>query len=221
VFEYYRKYKWHSLPVELPDLIGAEIPFNRSLGVTGLGFASEAADWIPYELNHLMVPDMEWDSRLDPGADVRRYLSRRFGPASPAARAYLSAVEDAGEVLWPGPDGAYGDIHAVARARKDYLSAQRALANMRNLAPEASRSAFLAERLGWNLDFALHDTASTYWQLSGDPSRAAAERSLAEEQMMLHRLDGVLLDCPYARRRYAPGDPKPRGSYYALYRSAW
>jgi uncharacterized protein DUF4838 len=221
VFEYYRKYRWHSLPVEIPGLIGVEIPFYRSIGVTGLGFASEAADWIPYELNHLMVPDMEWDSGLDPAAYVRRYLSQRFGPASSAARAYLAAVEDAGKTLWPNPDGAYDDLQAVTRARDDYLTAEQALADMRSLAPKGSAAAFLAERLGWNLDYAVHDTESSYWDLSGDPDQAAAERSLAQEQMMLHRLDGVMLDCPYARNRYAPGSHMPLSAYYRLYRSAW
>jgi hypothetical protein len=221
VFEYYRKYRWHSLPVELPDLIGVEIPFYRSLGVTGMGMGSEPADWIPFELNHLMVSDMEWDSRQNPAAYVTRYLSQRFGPAADPARTYLAAVQDAGEALWPNAVGAYDDLAAVTRARDDYVNAQAALAQMHSLAPAGTAAAFLTKRLGWNINYALDDTSASYWDLSGDPDQAAADRSRAEQQVMAHRLDGVVVDCPYARRRYHPGPAKSLGSYYRFYRAAW
>ncbi|MQB02330.1 MAG: DUF4838 domain-containing protein, partial [Actinobacteria bacterium] len=73
-YEYYRKYSWHSLPVVLPTLIGQEMPYFHSRGISGFGIYSEPADWVTYELTHLLVAELSWDVGIDSDAWLRGYL---------------------------------------------------------------------------------------------------------------------------------------------------
>jgi hypothetical protein len=124
VYEYYRKYSWHSLPVVLARLISREVRYyDRVLGADGIGTYSEPADWIPYELIHALLAALSWDPTS--GREfVRDYVCDRYGAAAPAMRRYYALVEDAGRTLFDRPRGDYDNLDAVTRARDDYRAAR-------------------------------------------------------------------------------------------------
>ena len=221
VFEYYAKYLWHSLPVTLPQLMARDLRFYRSVGATGMGMSSEAANWIPYELSHLLLTDLEWNSRLNVGRYVSSYLSDRYGTAAPFMHRYLDVVDQAGRALWPNATGDYGRLSAVSRALHKYLRAERHLRGAIRVLPPRSSKAFVVRRLRWNLNYAVLDTATSYWALRGRPPLSRRAAQAAEALVRKHRLDGSVLDSFFAGSRYGDGVPAPRAHYYDIYREAW
>ncbi len=228
IYEYYRKYAWHSLPVVLPELIGREIPHYRAQGATGLVIYSEPADWITYELTHLLVAALSRDTGLEADDYVAGYLRERYGAAAGPMREYFDRVEEAGRaLLHRRGDGDFDDPDSVSRARESYLQAKKALTEAGQKVKEQSAPAFLIERLRWNLDYAIADTEVHYHRLQGAPekSRAAAQRM--KELVEAHRLDGILLQNTYSMRRYTleleerENREKAKPPLYELYRRAW
>ena len=221
VFEYYAKYLWHSLPVTLPKLMARDLRFYRAMGATGMGMSSEAANWIPYELSHLLLTDLEWNSGLNVARYVSRYLSERYGRSAPFMHRYLDAVDKAGRALWVNAAGDYGNPSSTAQALRSYVNAGRALRAAFNALPPRSSKAFVIQRLGWNLDYAVLDTAISYWSVRGRTRLSAKAARAAETLVRKHRLDGSVLDSFFAADRYGDGVPAPRAHYYDIYRSAW
>jgi hypothetical protein len=141
---------------------------------------------------------------------------------------YLDRVEEAGRALLHRcGDGDFDDPGSVAKARESYLEAQKALTEAGEKAEEQSAAAFLIERLGWNLDYALADVEVHYYRLQGAPekSREAAER--LKKRVETHRFDGIILQNTYSMRRYTPAlevkenREKAKPALYELYRRAW
>ncbi|MDQ3855012.1 MAG: DUF4838 domain-containing protein, partial [Chloroflexota bacterium] len=202
LYEYYRKYTWHSLPVVLPKLIGQEVPYYDSIGVNGFGIYSEPADWLTYELTHRLVAALSWDTSLDPSAYVTRYVTERYGPAAGAVASYLSHVESAGRAIFSGAWGSYGSLAAMTDARASYLRARDAMDAARTTVAGTSPESFLLTRLSRNVAFALADTEISYYQLSGDRASASAARERAWALLQAHRFDGIILKDWYLTRRY-------------------
>lgn len=222
VYEYYRKYRWHSLPVVLPQLIGNEIPYYRSLGVTGLSTFSEPADWITYELTHLLVAAMSWDAGLDPRAFVEDYLTWRYRGASLEMSEYLRLVERAGRAVFNGPTGDYEDQEVLEAVRGDYLRARRVLAAANGKLPAGEPAEFLVRRLAWNLDFAIADTEISYYRSSAQPAEMAEAQKRTRALVGAHRLDGIILQNHYAMQRYGvAADYGSLGWVFRMYREAW
>lgn len=72
--------------------------------------------------------------------------------------------EDAAVTLFD--PNSYGDLSALSRARQDYLTARRSLDALAADAPAGSPAAFLAQRLGWNIDFAVAETETSYYDVT-------------------------------------------------------
>jgi len=219
VQEYYRKYSWHSLPVVLPHIIGADVRHYSSWGVRSLGTYSEPADWLVYEPTHLLVAALSWD----PGLDVNRYLDDylrvRYGPAAPEMRQYLNLVESAGRRLFDRPAGNYADAAVVEDVLSRYRRASLVLRVARGESPPGGGADYLMQRLEWNLEFAAADTEIEYYRLRGDESRARLARLSTRRLVLEHRFDGVVLHNPWTARRFAA--PAENRAYYALHRRQW
>ncbi len=202
VYEYYRKYSWHSLPVVLPSIIGADIPYYDSIGVNGLGMYSEPGDWITYELTHRLVAALSWDTSIDARAWVARHLQERYGAAASEMATYLDLVEAAGGDLFNRAYGDYGDLQAVSDARSKYLQAAEVLATGRTQVSAGSTSDYLLERLGWNVQFAIADTEINYYNLQGESEQMALARQRTMELVERHRFNGILVKNLWTLRRY-------------------
>jgi hypothetical protein len=221
VLEYYAKYLWHSLPVTLPQLMTRDVRFYRSVGAIGMGMGSEAANWIPYELSHLLLTDLEWNSNLDLPRYLSSYLAERYGKAAPFIRRYIDAVDKSGRALWSNAQGDYGRLSAVSHALHSYVGAQRTLRTALHALSRRSPRAFLIRRLRWNVNYAVVDTAMSAAALRGRAREAARMRAAAEKLVRRHRLDGTILDWIFSAERYRAGHPAARAHYYDVYRDAW
>jgi hypothetical protein len=198
--EYYRRYAWRSLPVLLPHLIAEDIAFYVKSGVRGLGMYSEPADWLTFELNHLLVATLSFDPHVDADTYVRTYLAERFGAAAGAMADYVRLVEAAARAIFDRPHGDFLDRSKVEVVRKLYTQAAEALA----AAPADS----LVERLTTNLQYARAD-------LDGNVETASV-------LLRRHMFDGIVLPHPTALRRAQPGiDRESCAWVYATYRERW
>ncbi len=199
VYEYYRRYSWHSLPNNLLRLMGVEIPYYHARGVRGLGSYAEPADWITYEASHRLFADLCWNAKLDPEAWLHRYCARRFGAARDAAQVYFRLVEQAGQRLYPDPAGALDSLAAVLDSLQDYRQArqalQTALGQTRSPAGE-----FIIERLAWNAEYAIYDMELAECALTEVEALPAA-RSRLSEFILAHRFDGIILHNYFTVRR--------------------
>lgn len=222
IYEYYRKYSWHSLPVILPRLIGDEIPYYLSRGANGLGIYSEPADWLTYELIHSLVAAMSWDAGLRADDYVDAYLKSRFGAAAEEMRAYVALMEQAGRLLFDRVRGNYDSPEVVTNVRAYYLRAKEFLAVAREQVDGQGAPALVIERLGWNLDFAIADTEVDYYRLRREPEKMMEAHQRARALANAHSFDGIILQCTALVRRY---DPKVKRaetlSIYDWYRDAW
>ena len=226
IYEYYTKYSWHSLPVVLPRLISAEVPYYcKVLGADGIGIYAEAADWITHELTQRLVAALSWNADLDGAAFVKSYLSERYGPAAEEMAAYLDLVEDAGRALYDRVQGNYENLENVSKVREGYLEAKASLDRAARRVEAGSAGAFLVQRLGWNLDYAVADTEISYYHLLQEPDESERARERLQELITRHRFDGVLLDSPFIGRRHLMADRPPtfndRKEDYDRYREAF
>lgn len=208
-YEYYRKYSWHSLPVVLPTLIGEEIPFYESIGLDGLWLYSEPADWLTYELTHLLVATLSWDTSLNAEAYVDSYLDERYGPAAKEMKTYLERVETAGRTLYDSFSGNYEDESAISDALAEYRRARETLADARELVREGTSAAFLLERLTRNAEFAIADTEISYYQLQESDEAILRAKQRARELVERHRFDGIVLKSDWALQHSTPEEEIP------------
>ncbi|MFB6146387.1 MAG: DUF4838 domain-containing protein [Halobacteriaceae archaeon] len=226
VYEYYRKYSWHSLPVVLPDLIGQDLRVYESLGVDAVGTYSEPADWIPYELTHLLVAALAWDTGVDPGDYTTRYLRDRYGEAGDAVvdavATYLDCVAGAGRDLFDRFGGAYDDPDAVAAALDQFRDARAAVQSARDAAPGGGAAGHLLDVLDANAAFAVADTEISHHELAGETEAAALARQRTADLVRDHRFDGAVLESYWTVDRCTPLDvPEDAGWTRADYRAEW
>lgn len=145
MYEYYRRYRWRSLPVHPLATIAGDVGFESGLGLNGYGMYSEPGDWITYEHVQSLVAALAWDSALDAGAFLDGYLGARFGAGAAAAmRRYYDLTR-----LDP-------DTHGPAVLTTDYTQARAALQEAAGQATGAAPRTLL-DRLTRNLDIALAD----------------------------------------------------------------
>jgi hypothetical protein len=222
LYEYYRKYSWHSLPVVLADLLGEDLPAYVGVGLDAVGSYSEPADWLTYEPTHLLVAALAWDTDRSTDAYVGRYVSERYGPAAEAVSSYLLQVEDAGRTLFDSFAGRFDDPDAVERATDRYERAQTVLADARETVAPESDAAVLLDRLLGNLDYALADLEIAAAQLSGDRTAEATAKQRFESAMLSERFRGTVLQCRFPINRYTELDvPSAARWPNEVYRERW
>lgn len=222
IYEYYRKYSWHSLPVVLPRLISEEVPYYLSRGANGLGIYSEPADWLTYELTHALVAALSWDAGVRANDYVAAYLNDRFDAAAGEMGAYVELMEHAGRLLFDRVRGNYDSPEVVTKVRECYLEAVGVLSAAREKVEDQSGSALVIERLGWNLDFAIADTEVDYYRLRGEQQKLEEARQRARTLADAHSFDGIILQCTALVRRYDASVSRAETlSIYGRYRHVW
>lgn len=201
IFEYYRKYSWHSLPVLLVRLVLDEIPRYRAAGFTGVGTYSEPDDWITYEPIHLLVAELSWNVDLPGETWLRDHLEQRYGAAARGIASYLGHVERAGRLLFDRADGNYGCADVVRVVRDEYLAAGKVLSRVE---ADEEPAAFLVGRLRQNLDYAIADTEIDYYRLLGD--EPAWQEAIRRTAALLEELRGrgIVVDSVWTRKRLHP-----------------
>ena len=206
----------------LPDLLGDDVPGYVDVGLDAVGSYSEPADWLTYELTHLLVAELAWDTDLTTDGYVQRYLHERYGPAADAVGTYLLAVEDAGRTLFDSFDGRLDDPEAVAAATERYERAQDVLADARESAAPDSDEAFLLDRLLGNLDYALADVELAAATIEGDRTAEAVAKQRFEEAMVAERFAGTVLQCRFPINRYTDLQvPSSSRWNVGIYREEW
>jgi hypothetical protein len=201
IHEYYRRYAWRSLPVLLPHLIAEDVAFYVESGVRGLGMYSEPADWLTFELNHLLTATLSFDPSVEVEAFVRTYVAERFGTAAGAMADYLRLVESAALVIFDRPFGDFLDDEKVRQVSSRYRQAAEALA-------AAPRPNVLLDRLAANLEYACADVDGDF--------------DMARELLERYMFDGIVLPHPTALRRAQPGIKRENCAWvYAAYRALW
>ncbi|MEV0785729.1 DUF4838 domain-containing protein [Streptomyces sp. NPDC050423] len=145
MYEYYRRYRWRSLPVHPLTTIAADAAFESGLGLDGIGMYSEPGDWITYEHVQSLVAALAWDSALDAGGFLDGYLRARFGAgAADAARRYYDLT------------GLDPDTHGPGVLTANYGQARAALQEAAGRTEEPAPRTLL-DRLIRNVDIALAD----------------------------------------------------------------
>ncbi|MQB01655.1 MAG: DUF4838 domain-containing protein [Actinobacteria bacterium] len=221
IYEYYRKYSFHSLPVVMPELIGYEAPYYRSLGISGLGTYSEPADWMTYELTHLILADASWNEDLDVEQYLTAYTSERYGAAAEDMRTYFALVERAGRAIFDRAPGNYSDMTVVSAARDGFLAARAALDAGDSKVPSESTEGFLLRRLARNAEFAIADTEIRYYELTGESERAREAREATHVFVDAHRFDGIIVKDRWSMRSYQSGMTGNHGPGAGLVNTQW
>ena len=200
IFEYYTKYSWHSLPFSPVQLIGQEVPYYSTVA-TGMSHYDEPAKWATYELIHLELAQLMWNTSTDLNSWLQSYLSDRFGPAAGDMALYFNDVEAAGRDLFNNAGGDYGNLTSVSNARTSFLSAKNDLAAAQASTTDAE-PLFLIGLLMENIDFAIADTNYSYYTLLGDGTDAAAAKTLSQQLLDSYRFSGIVMEDYYALSRY-------------------
>ena len=220
IYEYYRKYSWHSLPNNFLHLIGVEIPYYTKIGASGMGTYAEPGDWITYEAMHYLTAEVSWNANLDASDWCDSYFATRFGLAAAAMQSYFASVERAGTTLYSDPQGNYDDENCLSAVLQSYKEAQISLEAAAKQVPSESAPAWVIQRLSWNLAFAIAVTELSLYRLTDRPVEQEKARKQVEELMMAHRFDGILLQNIHSMHRYAKDLAAHNwASIYTMYRS--
>lgn len=205
MYEYYRRYAFHSLPVVFPQLIGQELPYYEQLGMDGIGTYSEPGDWIPFEITHLILAQLSWNVHLNAQELIQGYIQARYGAASAEMSEYFRLVEEAGRAVFSNPPGDYNNSAGVTKMRNNYLQAKAQISGAQTKVATGSPEAYMLQRLMWNIEFAIADTEGDYYRLQGDNANANVAKLHAQTLLNAHRYDGIMLQNSYSVRRYING----------------
>ncbi|WP_181790815.1 DUF4838 domain-containing protein, partial [Streptomyces phytophilus] len=188
MYEYYRRYRWRSLPVHPLATIAGDAAFASRTGANGVGMYCEPADWITYEHVQNLVAALAWDPGLDAGGFLERYLHARFGAAAvPALRDYYDQTR-------------YDpDTRSAAQLHESYTRARAALTEAAGRA-EGDGARVVLDRLTRNAGIALADTAVGLAP-AGSPEQRAA-RAAYRRLVHRNRFNGVSLPNVQARGRW-------------------
>lgn len=204
IYEYYRRYSWHSLPVLLPDLMSQEVPYYDAVGADGLRTYGEPADWITYELTHLLVARLAWDTDLDVTEWLDGYLHERYGPAAEPMRKYVEAVETGSRAFLTSQrttlSGDFENPHAVLDGLDRYRAAREELERASDVS-DGEAAEHLIERLTANAEYAVADTELSLHGATGDEAAVERTRERVGELVDTHRFEGVILDSNWVTRR--------------------
>jgi hypothetical protein len=114
---------------------------------------------------------------------------------------YFTDVEAAGSGLFNGPEGNYGDLTAVSTALQQFAQAEGALTAAQS-STKATSALFLIGLLRRNIDYAMADTAISYYTLKGDSSESDAAKSFTQQLVQQNRFAGIIDQNWFSMRRY-------------------
>lgn len=199
IYEYYRRYFWHSLPINLIQLIHDDILDYSSLSAVGISHYCEPADWITYELTHLELAQLLWDKNTNFDNWLGSYLKDRFRLAAPQMDLYFKNVEAAGRILFDQDD--YGNLATVSAARDLFIQAKSNLTEAGS-STEAAPVLFLIGLLMKNINYAIADTEISYYTLLGNSRDADTAKSLTKQLVEENRNTGIITRNGYSMGRY-------------------
>src|SRR5699024_899854 len=182
--------------------IGDDIPYYKEQDVNGIGLYSEPADWIPFELSHLIMADMSWDTSIDADDYIQTYIETRYGKASDEMENYFDLVENAGRTIFYKPFNSYDDLDNIESAREDYDEAKEELTEARKKVSDDSREGFMLQRLDWNMDYTRADIDYSYYQLTDDQENMKKAKDNVMNLVDHHRFDGIILQNSYLMQWY-------------------
>lgn len=203
IYEYYRKYSWHSWPNVFLNLIQAEIPYYNSKNINGFGIYSEPDDWITYEPVHYLTAALSWNAQLDSNRFIDSYLWLRYGDAWFMMKAYFSVVEDAGRQMFTGPAGEFGNLVTVRQVRDTLFSAQQELILARQFADQP-QAKFIIDALFISQIYTMNDIDISYYLLMENQPRAVEAREKAHSYIDTYRFNGIILQNYFSIYRYDP-----------------
>jgi hypothetical protein len=201
IYEYYRKYSWHSLPVILISLISQEIPYYFSQSAEDVSSYSEAADWITYEIVHLIVSELLWNKNLNVNNYLQDYVQARYGPAASNMLLYYSKVEEAGRLFFNSPSGNYSNLQVVAKVLNDYVEAKNILLEAQKVQLSNSAS-FLITLLTKNAEYAVADFEIYYYTRLSDVPKLNNAKLITKTLIENNRFNGIILHNYNSARRY-------------------
>lgn len=202
IYSYYRRYSYHSAPVVLGKLIGEDIPYYSKKNINGIGLYSEPADWMPFELSHLILADMSWDTSIDSDKYIKIYTEDRYGKASDEMGNYFDLVEDAGRTIFYKPFNSYDNLENIEKAREGYDKAKEELTEAREKVSKDTQEGFMLQRLDWNMDYTKADINYSYYKLKDDQKNMEKSEEKAKDLVSAHRFDGIILQNTYLMERY-------------------
>lgn len=220
IYSYYRRYSYHSAPIVLGKLIGEDIPYYKEKGVNGIGLYSEPADWMPFELSHLIMADMSWDTSIDSDDYIQSYIGDRYGEASDEMENYFDLVEDAGRTIFYKPFNSYDDMDNIESAKEDYDEAKEELTEAKKKVSDGTKEGFMLQRLDWNMDYTRADIDYSYYKLKNDQENMKKAEEKAMNLVDKHRFDGIILQNSYLMQRYDPDDTRENTLWvYDMYKA--
>jgi hypothetical protein len=186
------------------------------MGVAGLGMYSEPADWLTFELSHLLVAALTWNASLDVDEFVSEYVSERFGDAAEHIAVYIRLMEEAAQTIFDRPHGDFSNTARVSAVRELYA---RAVDELQGIS-QPNRHIQL---LTWNLAYAQADVDISYHTfVRPDEHAVAAARQRMRDLLERHQFDGIVLRHPAAIRRVQPATTAATlRSAYTAYRQQW
>ncbi|MHA0856134.1 DUF4838 domain-containing protein [Paenibacillus sp. CMAA1364] len=205
MYEYYRRYAFHSLPIVLPQLIGQELPYYKTFGMEGIGTYSEPADWITFEITHYILAKLSWNADVNAQEVITDYIQSRYGAASVDMAEYFRLTEEAARSIYNSPTGDMNNTTRVTGMRNNYLQAKSTLESALSKVAAGKPEAYMIQRLLWNIDFSIADVSVDYYRLLGDNTNMVASRLQAQDALNAHRFDGIILQNSYLVREYISG----------------
>lgn len=218
IYTYYRRYSYHSAPIILPKLIGEDLPYYQEQGVNGISLYSEPADWLTFELTHLITADMSWDTSIDVNKYMKSYIQNRYGMAASEMENYFDLVEDAGRALFYKPFHSYDQLDNIEKARANYEKAKKELTKAREKVSKGTSMDFMLQRLDWNMDYTQADIDYSYYKLKNDTANQEIAKQNAMKLVLDHRFDGIILQNVYLMERYDDVKSEDFSWVYKMYR---
>lgn len=203
MYEYYRKYSWHSWPNVFSNLIRAEIPYYKSQNINGFGIYSEPDDWVTYELVHYLTAALSWNAQLDSDRFIQSYLWLRYGDAWLKMKSYFSMAEEAGRQMFTSPAGEFGNLVTVLQVRDTLFSAQQELI-MAGQAANQPQAKFLIDALMIVHAYTMNDIDISYYLLQGNQSRSNEAKEKVHSFIEVYRFNGIILQNYFSIFRYDP-----------------
>jgi hypothetical protein len=187
LYSYYRKYAWKSLPALIPHYMQADLQFYHSLKppLAAVMIYGEPGDWGTYELNHIALGRLGWDTDVNMDVIVKAYCAARYG--ADHADEIVSALVTLGDTV-----RTYGSLPFTSlKSAEQIATAKRKL---EEIAAKLPKSGAAFQRLGLMFRYAIDDLDLQHDRGSKAPEAQVRKKVDALfEFLVQHKADGVFI----------------------------
>jgi hypothetical protein len=187
LYSYYRKYAWKSLPAFIPHYMQADLQFYHSLKppLAAVMIYGEPGDWGTYELNHIALGRLGWDTDVNMDVIVKAYCAARYG--ADHADEIVSALVTLGDTV-----RTYGSLPFTSlKSAEQIATAKRKL---EEIAAKLPKSGAAFQRLGLMFRYAIDDLDLQHDRGSKAPEAQVRKKVDALfEFLVQHKADGVFI----------------------------